>query len=140
MTFPDVFPHVSLAWGVIALGLLLLAWRRAVQTRFRSHRALMLVLVAGAWIFLISYLLQLRLGGQAPGLHGAVLVWMLVHGGAGLVTLLGVSWLAAARLWQQWRPASDLFPNRHHRRLGRPLVGLWVFSHLGGVVNYFLFY
>jgi uncharacterized membrane protein YozB (DUF420 family) len=139
-----LFLDLSLAWAFIALLLLLQAWRYAVQGNIRRHRLMMLVLTLAAWVFVISYLLISRSSGQLSNLSTPMIVWLSIHGSVGLLPLFGAVALILARALQGLRSAHksgtdrQFYLNRHHRFYGRIIMVLWVFTHLGGIANYFL--
>ncbi|MAE94476.1 MAG: hypothetical protein CL910_07440 [Deltaproteobacteria bacterium] len=132
-----MFAQLSALWGVVSLGLLWLAWRAAVARRWSLHRNLMIFLTLGAWVFITSYLLRYGQPGAMPEIDPAYIPWLAIHGTLGLVPLFGASLLVISRL-RHGPSASHL--NRHHRLYGRSLMIVWVFTHLGGIANYFLFY
>lgn len=135
MNYGKLFLYISLAWGIISLFLLLIAWRKAAIGNVAGHRTLMLILTAGAWLFISSYLLRYFIPGYtAPTIPRHLIPWFALHGTVGLIPLFGATALACARL----RSSEVSFLNRHHRRLGRITATLWCFTHLGGIVNFWL--
>ena len=97
----------------------------------------MIFLTAGAWLFISSYLLRYSMPGYAPiEIPREYIPWIAFHGTVGLIPLFGSALLVWARV--RGRSASHL--NRHHRCYGRFLVPVWGFSHLGGILNFWLFY
>lgn len=133
-----MFIHLSLVWAVIALVLLVIAWRHAVKGNTKYHRRLMIFLTAGAWVFIVSYILQYQSSARIS-VPPEYIPWLALHGTIGLIPLLGASMLVLARLWQARHPQAQLHLNRQHKRYGRILIALWVFTHLGGIANYWLF-
>ncbi|MAG33917.1 MAG: hypothetical protein CL908_23805 [Deltaproteobacteria bacterium] len=131
-----MFAEISAIWGVLSLGLLWIAWRAAVVRRQRLHRNMMVFLTFAAWVFIAAYLLRYRQPGATPEIDPAYIPWLALHGTLGLVPLLGATLLVVSRYRRQ-EPASHL--NRQHRIYGRLFVLVWVFTHLGGIANYFLF-
>ena len=140
MQHGQLFAQVSVAWGCLSLFLLWLAWRAAAAETWRLHRNLMCFLTAGAWIFIASYLVRYRQPDALPEIDPAYVPWLALHGTLGLVPLLGATVLVLARLRQREARAPASHFNRHHRLYGRLFIALWVFTHLGGIANYFLFY
>ncbi|MBT5109020.1 MAG: DUF420 domain-containing protein, partial [Rhodospirillaceae bacterium] len=59
-----MFLIISTAWAVIALVLLIVAWWLARVGRIALHRNIMILLTAGAWIFIINYIFVQRYGGE----------------------------------------------------------------------------
>lgn len=133
-----MFLQLSLIWGVIALSLLLLSWFAAARGRTRLHKNLMIFLTLGAWVFVSSYLLQYQ-SGKIPDIPQSLVVWMSIHGIVGMIPIVGAIVLIAARLMTGRNSAGIRHINQHHRLYGRLLVALWIFTHLGGMVNYYLF-
>lgn len=96
----------------------------------------MVLLTLGAWVFIASYLVNYSQPGAGPEIDPAYIPWLAVHGTLGLVPLLGATVLVAAR----FRGASNSHLNRLHRIYGRVFMLIWLFTHIGGIANYFLFY
>jgi len=140
MNYAEVFHTVSLVWAVVALLLLLFAWRCAVARNLLWHRRVMMVLTAGAWLFLAGYAVQYRIPEARITVAPEYIPWLAFHGTIGLLILVGITLLVLARLWQRAHPESNLHFNRHHQRYGRVLVLTWAFTHVGGIVNYWLFF
>lgn len=65
--------------------------------------------------------------------------WLAVHGFVGMLPIVGAVLLILARIRSHRSTSGVVHLNRNHRRYGRVLVVLWVFTHLGGFVNYYLF-
>ncbi len=130
-----MFWHISTAWGVLSLGLLWIAWRAAVAKNWPLHRNLMVLLTVAAWVFLAGYLMRYGQSGAMPEIDPVYIPWLAVHGTLGLIPVIGSTMLVASRARRR-KPASHL--SRHHRTYGRVFVLVWVFTHLGGIANYFL--
>ena len=97
----------------------------------------MLFLTLGAWLFIAGYLLRYNQPGTLPEIDPVYIPWLALHGTLGLVPLVGATMLVVSR-HRQGASVSHL--NRQHRIYGRLFVLVWVFTHLGGIANYFLFY
>lgn len=130
----SMFHIISTAWAVIALALLIVAWRLARTGRIVAHRNIMILLTVGAWIFVINYIFVQRYGGDPVSIPRAYIPWMALHGSLGLVPLIGATCLVAGRLMAGRNRLSSHF-NRHHKAYGRTFVVVWVFTHLGGIFN-----
>ncbi len=132
-----MFGQLSAAWGILSLGLLWIAWRAAVAKNQSLHRNMMVLLTLGAWVFIASYLLRYRQPSEMPEIDPAYIPWLALHGTLGLVPLLGATTLVISR-YRNRSPATHL--SRQHRIYGRVFILIWVFTHIGGIVNYVLFY
>ena len=86
-----MFIIISTAWAVIALVLLIVAWRLARAGRIVPHRNIMILLTAGAWIFIINYIFVQRYGGEPGSFPIEYVPWMALHGSLGLVPLIGAT-------------------------------------------------
>lgn len=125
-------------WGVFALTLLILAWRFAVRGNILRHKQIMIFLTIGAWLFVGNYLINYR-AGNIPHVPPELMVWLGIHGTVAMVPIIGAIVLILARLWAHRRTRNIEHINHYHRIYGRLLVVLWVFTHVGGFVNYYLF-
>ncbi len=139
MTYNQMFSQLSLIWAIVALVLLIVAWRSIVRRNIKYHRGLMIFLTLGAWVFIAAYMLNYR-SPDRPVVAPEYIPWLAIHGTIGLFILIGASLLVWARLRQARDSQAFLYLNRHHKRYGRILIVLWVFTHIGGIVNYWLFY
>jgi uncharacterized membrane protein YozB (DUF420 family) len=137
VNYTQYFQNFGLAWGVIALVLLILAWRAAVNGNIVRHRTLMIVLMAGTWLFVVSYLSRYVIPGVEPKIPTSLIPWIMFHGTVALIPFVGGSLMVWARLS---KGNSDLKVkiNQSHRRYGRILLPLWVITLLGGIANYWL--
>ncbi len=129
-----MFLIISTVWAVIALVLLVVAWWLARTGRIVLHRSIMILLTAGAWIFIVNYLLAQRYGGEVRPFPREYIPWIAVHGSMGLVPLIGGTCLVAGRLMTGRNGFSAHF-NRHHKAYGRTVIAVWLFTHLGGIFN-----
>ena len=129
------FLIISTIWAVVALVLLIVAWRLARSGRTGLHRNIMILLTIGAWVFILNYLFVQRYGGGVSFPREYV-PWIALHGTLGLIPLLGATCLVAGRLTAGRSRLSDHF-NRRHKSYGRILIVIWVFTHLGGIFNAF---
>jgi len=139
MSAHDVFLNVSLLWTVLAFALLVLSWRLAGMGNRRRHRQLMIFLTVAAWIFITVYLWQSSRPRPLLEIREDFILWLAFHGTLGLIALLGATALLVARLWQEKHPDSSLYLNRKHKLYGQIVMSLWLFTHIGGVINYLLF-
>ena len=130
-----LFLHLTLAWGVLSLLLLIIAWRKAVRRDIADHKMLMIMLTFGSWIFFVSYLLHYIIPGfNLPEVPNKLIPWFAIHGTVALIPLFG----AAALIYTRLKGSKDAFLNRHHKLLGSITAAIWFFTHLGGFVNFWL--
>ncbi len=132
----STFLIVSTAWAVIALALLIIAWRLAHAGKIGPHRTIMILLTVGAWIFIVNYVFLQRYGGDLRSFPREYVPWMALHGSLGLIPLFGATCLIAARPTKDRNKFSVHF-NRHHKRYGRTFIAIWCFTHRGGIYNAF---
>jgi uncharacterized membrane protein YozB (DUF420 family) len=125
---------VSTSWAVIALVLLVVAWRLARGGRIVAHRNIMILLTVGAWVFVVNYIFVQRYGGGFGSFPRDYVPWMALHGSLGLVPLIGATCLVVGRLMAGRNKFSTHF-NRHHKAYGRTFILVWFFTHLGGIFN-----
>ena len=125
---------ISTTWALIAVILLLVSWRLARQGKISVHKNLMGLLTLGAWIFVINYLFRQRYGGAQLTIPKEYILWMAIHGSLGLIPLLGATSLIIARFRAGTKGISGHF-NRLHKGYGRVFIVIWIFTHLGGIVN-----
>lgn len=140
--YGEVFLYIGVVWAFIALGLLLLAWRAAVHGNTRLHKRLMIFLTIMAWTFIVSYMLRYRIPGATPEIPPQYIPWIAFHGTVALIPLFGATCLVLARLLGARRGHSSKKENhfnRYHRYYCRVFMLLWAFTHLGGIVNFWLF-
>ena len=130
----SIFLIISTAWAVTALVLLIVAWWSVRDGRIILHRNIMILLTAGAWIFIVNYIFVQRYGGGLGQFPSEYIPWVALHGSLGLIPLLGATCLVVARLMTGRNKFSRYF-NQHHKRYGRAFIIVWVFSHLGGIFN-----
>ncbi len=133
--FGEVFLYVGLVWAFIALGLLLLAWHAVTQGNIQLHKRLMVFLTIMAWTFIATYLLRYYIPGANPKISPQYIPWIAFHGTIALIPLFGATCLILVRLISR----KEHYFNRHHLYYGRVFVLLWCFTHLGGIVNFWLF-
>jgi uncharacterized membrane protein YozB (DUF420 family) len=129
-----MFLIISTAWAVIALVLLIVAWWLARIGRTVLHRNIMILLTAGAWIFIFNYIFLQRYGGELESFPREYVPWMALHGSLGLVPLIGATCLVVGRLMMGRNKFSTHF-NHHHKTYGRTFIVVWFFTHLGGLFN-----
>ncbi len=128
-------------WGATSFILLVIAWRAAAACNIRLHRPLMLLLIAGAWVFLAAYLSKYsRHDGASSELPSYLILWLAAHGTIALVPLFGATMLVWARLTGTKAPGGiRRHLNKNHRSYGRVLAGLWLFTNAGGIFNFLFF-
>ena len=136
MTAMSMFLVISTAWAVIALVLLIVAWRQARVGKIALHRNIMILLTAGAWIFVINYMFAQRYGGELEPFPSEYIPWIAFHGSLGLVPFIGATCLIVGRLMKGRNRFSAHF-NQHHQAYGRTFIVVWFFTHLGGIFNAF---
>ncbi len=130
------FLIISTIWAVVALALLIVAWRLARIGRTHLHRNIMVLLTIGAWVFILNYIFLQRYSGALVSFPREYVPWIALHGSLGLIPLFGATCLVASRLTAGKNRFSVHF-NRHHKSYGRILITIWVFTHLGGIFNAF---
>ncbi|MES9900199.1 MAG: DUF420 domain-containing protein [Sedimenticola sp.] len=135
-----IFLYAGSVWAVVALVLLFIAWRAARSSDFGRHGRIMAVLMLAAWAFVALYLLRYRYPGLVPHVPPEYIWWIALHGTVALLPLIGATLLVLARWRQKMHPERSSHFNRYHKVYGRVLIPLWVFTHIGGIVNAFLFY
>ena len=79
------FLIISTTWAVVALALLIVAWRLARIGRTGLHRNIMVLLTIGAWIFIVNYIFLQRYNGDLGSFPREYVPWMAVHGSLGLI-------------------------------------------------------
>jgi hypothetical protein len=89
---------------------------------------------AMAWAFIAAYLLRYKIPGAIPEISPQYIPWIAIHRTIALIPLFGATCLILARLISR----REHHFNRHHRYYSRAFVLLWCFTHLGGVVNFWL--
>lgn len=135
----DLFLNLSLVWTLVAIILLSFSWRLACYGKQQRHRKVMIFLTLAGWVFIAIYLWQSRQPRPLLVIKEEYIPWLIMHGVVGLVALLGATVLVLARLWQTKYPENNLHLNRHHKLYGRIFIILWLFTHIGGAINYVLF-
>lgn len=94
----------------------------------------MILLTAGAWVFIINYIFVQRYGGDAAPFPGVYIPWMALHGSLGLIPFIGATCLVVGRLMAGRNKFSNHF-NQYHKAYGSTFIAIWVFTHLGGIFN-----
>lgn len=135
----QLFLSVGVVWAVIALGLLVWSWMAIRRGDVSRHRSLMILLTAAAWLFMLLYLLRYRIPDMVPHVPAEYIPWIAFHGTVALFPLIGASVLVWARWREKRHPGQEGHLKRNHKYYGRVLILLWAFTHLGGIVNAFLF-
>ncbi len=136
----EFFLVSGVLWSVIAMLLLWVAWRAARRGNIRIHKRIMIIVTAGAWIFIEIYIMSHRYPQLAVEVPTEFIPWIILHGSIGVLPVVGATMLLLAR-WRNANPSEWLGHfNTHHRTYGRVLIGLWVFTHIGGIGNGILFF
>lgn len=135
----QIFYYGGFIWAVIALILLLNAWESARKGNIVRHQLIMMILTLGGWIFILGYLVRYRFPEYIPNVPPEYIPWLAFHGSVGIVTLIGATYLVWGRLTQSRTPNRQSHVNKYHQIYGRIFIALWGFTHLGGLVNFFLF-
>jgi uncharacterized membrane protein YozB (DUF420 family) len=138
MNFSQLFLVIGVVWATIGFFLLIVAWHAAASGNIRRHRFIMILSAVAAWLFIIGYLLRYRYGESIPQLPPEYIPWFALHGTVALFPFFGATFLVWGRLRERHKPAGQYHINRQHRKYGRVLIVLWCFTHLGGVVNFWL--
>ncbi|HHL39744.1 MAG TPA: DUF420 domain-containing protein [Deltaproteobacteria bacterium] len=135
-----LFNTFGLVWALVSMVLLAAAWRAAARKAAPLHASLMKFLTAGAWVFLLLYLASHGAGAGSydrTRISGPLVPWLALHGTLGLAVVVGAALLLVSRLRGPAGPVSTHL-NRFHRVYGRVTAGLWMFTHAGGVANFWL--
>ncbi len=139
--FSEIFIVVGHIWALSAILLIIYAWVIARREKESLHKAVMLFLVAGGWTFLLFYLIGSRYDRpHIEELTSGLLAWVIIHGTAALLALLGATVLAVARLITDDEAPGLLGSiNRRHKVLGSVTALLWMLTHAGGLINLYIF-
>ncbi len=138
MSFTELSMNFGLGWSVLSIGFLLLAWYDATQSNSSRHRTIMIFMVLGSWLFVISYLLRYLIPGEMPSLPDPLmLTWLTVHGSIALIPSIGGPLMIWARYQKGGSPLAQRI-NQSHRKIGRIIIPIWLFTHMGGITNYWL--
>ena len=139
--FSEIFIVIGHIWAPSAILLIIYAWIIARREKESLHKAIMIFLVVGGWLFLIFYLVGSRYDRpHVEELSSALLAWVIIHGTAALLALLGATVLAVARLVaDDEAPGSLGSINRSHKVFGSVIAVLWMLTHAGGLINLYIF-
>ncbi len=138
MNYTELSMNYGVIWSSVALVLLMLAKRDAVNNNISRHRFLMILMVVCSWIFVVSYLLRYVIPGELPQLPSTVMIiWLVIHGSIAFIPLVGGSLMVWARLHKGDAPLAQRI-NQNHRRYGKIIIPIWLFTLLGGIANYWL--
>lgn len=139
--YAKIFFLIGVFWGITAFMLLIAAWRAAAVRNTRLHRPLMVFLTVGAWAFISTYLLRYSYPDEfSLNVPSHLVPWIAVHGTIALLPLFGATLLVWARFSGSGETGGISFHfNRHHRFYGRVIAALWLFTHAGGIFNFWLF-
>jgi len=131
----DIFINGGAAWGIASIIMILLAWRAIRQKKETTHRKLLIILVTGSWIFVLVYFIYKLSPESQVNLPENMLIWLAVHGFIAVLTLA----LASIQLFVRLKNynAENHFI-KHHVTYGRWILPLWIFTHLGGLMNAWL--
>ena len=136
MDFRDVFLTGGVIWAVISFFLLIYAWYCAKKRNIKVHKGIMILLTAGAWVFLIGYILRYRYGVN-PEIPENLIPWFAFHGSVALLPFIGATALVWSRFMEPKR-TEPTFLIRNHVLIGKIVIPLWCFTHIGGMINYWL--
>ncbi|MCF6217951.1 MAG: DUF420 domain-containing protein [Gammaproteobacteria bacterium] len=138
MSFTELSMHYGLGWSLLSIIFLLLAWYDATQSNTSRHRTIMIFMVLGSWLFVISYLLRYLIPGEMPSLPDPLmLTWLTVHGSIALIPSIG----GPLMIWARYQKGDSSLAqriNQQHRKIGRIIIPVWLFTHMGGIANYWL--
>ncbi len=138
MSFTELSMNFGLGWSVLSIVFLLLAWYDATHSNSSRHRTIMIFMVLGSWLFVISYLLRYLIPGEMPSLPDPLmLTWLTVHGSIALIPSIGGPLMIWARYQKGGSPLAQRI-NQSHRKIGRIIIPVWLFTHMGGIANYWL--
>lgn len=138
MNYTEISMTYGFYWSCLGLGLLLIAWYHAAKGSKMVHRLLMILMIVGSWVFVVSYLLRYVIPGEMPQLPEPLMVaWLAFHGSLALIPLVGGTLMAWARMHKGNAPLAAKF-NQNHQRYGRIFIPIWLFTHLGGIANYYI--
>ena len=138
MNYTELSMTYGVFWSSIGLALLIIAWYSARNGNTAVHRMLMITMVVGSWLFVVSYLLRYVIPGEMPQLPGTMMIiWLMIHGSIALIPLVGGTLMGWARMHKGDSPLAARF-NQNHQRYGRIFIPIWLFTHLGGIANYYM--
>ena len=132
-------------WGVAACALIIvsvLLVRRDKERFEKCHKWMMYTMVGGGWLFVLLYFAGYYFKSEPIDMPRSLVPWFAVHGTLALVALLGATLLLTTR-----DTAEEDLPfgtglvaslNNRHRLYGSIIVLLWLFTHIGGIVNLYL--
>ncbi len=136
MALGDVLPTVNAGLNATSAVLLLLG-RRAIKRGDRMrHRAIMLTAVTVSTVFLVSYLVRVKLTGThryagTPTMRSLYLLVLSTH----MVLAMAVPFLVARLIFLATRERFDA-----HKRLARWTFPIWLYVSVTGVVVYAMLY
>lgn len=142
MNFVEIFGLGGAFWAIIALVLLFWAWRLARRERYVEHKRLMIFLTLVAWLFLLIYILKTAVFNVEPvHVPDHLVPWIAIHGTLGLIPALATPIILWSRLTGSgFLKGFHRHLNGHHGHYGRIVVAVWALTHVGGVINFLLFY
>jgi len=140
--YTKLFLTIGVIWANIALILLAVSWWSAyTRRRLLTHKRIMILLTVVAWLFIGGYILQFILPSLEPlSVPDGLAPWFIFHAVVASISLLGAPLLLWARLSPDRLDGVRGHLNRHHVTYGRILIPLWAFTHVGGIINFFLVY
>ena len=138
--YTKIFFYGGFAWALVSTALLFVAWWFIRHGQVVRHKTVMIILVVGGWLFVSSYVLRYRI---PDFIHIEVprnmIPWLAFHGTIGLIPLIGATFLIWSRLTGgDFETGLRAHLNRNHRKYGLTFLFLWVFTHFGGIANFFL--
>lgn len=136
----ELFLYGGMIWSVIAMALLLFAWRAARQGNKRQHQVIMVFLTLAAWGFIVIYLMGYGNKDAVPSIPAKYIPWIALHGSIALIPLIGATVLVISRFREKRKKRdSQSHLQKYHKIYGRVFIFLWLFTHVGGIINAFLF-
>ncbi len=142
-SYEVIFSVVGHVWGVAACFLLiisvLLIWKD--KERFeRCHKSMMYLMVLGGWLFVLLYLSGYYFRSVPVSVPHSFVPWFALHGTLALVALFGATLLLLTRKTDDRLQRTGLVANLNarHRLYGRVVALLWLFTHIGGIINLYI--
>ena len=138
--YTKIFFYGGFVWAVLSTALLFVAWWCIRHGQVARHKVIMILLTIGGWLFVFSYVLRYRMPDFVQiEVPRHLIPWLAFHGMLGLVPLFGASFLIWSRLTGGiYETGVRAHLNRHHRKYGTTFLIIWVFTHIGGLANFFI--
>ncbi len=103
---------------------------------------MMYTMVIGGWLFVLLYFAGYYLRSAPLEVPRSLVPWFALHGTLALVALLGATLLLTTRYSVEKREGRSTgfraYLNSRHRFYGWVVALLWLFTHIGGIVNLYL--